>query len=38
MVAQDQKNNYGLVEEYEDREEKVIDTAEPEEDAGMTMG
>ena len=38
MVAQDQKNNYGLVEEYEDREEKVIDTAEPEEDAGITMG
>ena len=38
MVAQDQKNNYGLVEEYEDRDEKVIDTVEPEEDAGMTMG
>ena len=37
MVAQDQKNNYGLVEEYEDRDEKVIDTVEPEEDAGMTM-
>lgn len=37
MVAQDQKNNYGLVKEYEDRDEKVIDTVEPEEDAGMTM-
>ena len=37
MVAQDQKNNYGLVEEYEDRDEKVIDAVEPEEDAGMTM-
>lgn len=37
MVAQDQKNNYGFVEEYEDRDEKVIDTVEPEEDAGMTM-
>lgn len=37
MVAQDQKNNYGLVGEYEDRDEKVIDTVEPEEDAGMTM-
>ena len=37
MVAQDQKNNYGLVEEYEDRDEKVIDTVEPEEDAGMMM-
>lgn len=37
MVAQDQKNNYGLVEEYEDRDEMVIDAVEPEEDAGMTM-
>ena len=37
MVTQDQKNNYGLVGEYEDRDEKVIDTVEPEEDAGMTM-
>lgn len=37
MVAQDQKNNYGLVKEYEDRDEKVIDAVEPEEDAGMTM-
>ena len=37
MVAQEQKNNYGLVEEYEDHDEKVIDTVEPEVDAGMTM-
>lgn len=37
MVAQDQKNNYGLVTEYEDRDEMVIDDVEPEEDAGMTM-
>ena len=37
MVAKDQKNNYGLVEEYEDRDEMVIDAVEPEEDAGMTM-
>lgn len=36
MVAQDRKNNYGLVEEYEDRDEKVIN-AEENEMSGMTM-
>lgn len=31
VVAQEQKNNYGLVEEYEGCDEKVIDVVEPEE-------
>ena len=36
-VAKDQKNNYGLTEEEENGDEKILESHEPKEQGGMTM-